>query len=1371
MRKNDRKRVGGGVFSKLTHRVIAGLVAGAMLFVGVPVASAVEAVPQSDDSTKNESALLDSALQKLSDPASGGELTDAERESLNSESIQSYQQRLLSNVPTTAATGSCSPDQWSWNQANLSDSNVATYVGRTLWVGVPDGKKNPAHADDFRYDGTSAVSGGGTYPNNPGWTVEFEGRTVVGWDVRGHLNRNMSLSGAAWGAGFPAHGDTLGVLGSVGALRGSTARDPGVFTSDKSRIGNQILNLPGTNQTSLVSVNGSTQGLKDDALRLTDEKGVTTDYNGYADKIRALSDSFDATKPTAGVVFDNVNFGSTSEATLAPAEDMWFPGNDAPLPGAENGHPDSGNGKELVEGYWKRVIRVRMNSEGMVTFTGDGGEDGTQNTDHTLQVFTLNMNAVNAAYEKNHWTGISYSFKNIPQGAKVLVNVVNKDENGNSISSDINFHTGWRLWWNGTQVAHQYRADNTTQNKLVTASSSIMWNFSSVDKDHKLVIANDDSWQTLPDAAKPSKDGITTQHADAEAGVIGSVLAANAGRTELWTSSNGKFLVGGDLWVSQDYDGWTKYGVGMSIERHNFPWMGNASISCPTTGTVEWSKVDKDSTSKVLSGSEWKIVSLDGSGVNKTVVDNGENDADTRPGYLQVTGLPVNKDLYLQETKAPDGYDLGLAPTYKFQVDGNGVTKLTTNGVTDGKVKNTAYQGKAAWYKVDAADDQKLLAGSEWLLTCSSGDCTSLEENNIPWSRKIVDKVSKDDDRNEAQWDWSEVPGYIVIQNLPLNSSYTLEETKAPDGYQLNTSTYTLNVTDPYSYAYPTLQGQEVQRILNEKRVGSVTWYKGESGLLIDGSEWKVTGPCKSVGCTASADSSASTVKVVDDGENDSSDTPGELKLTGLDFGNYTIVETKAPEGHIIDTTPHNFSIMDQDGQRDYEFGYIFNNQSGMEISWRKVDEDDANKLLAGSVWTLSCVSSTGLSAADQSQYCNPTEREIADNGPYDTKPDDDGVIATMIPQYSSMTSAYSIQYKLVEKTAPKGYVTNPNDYWTFTISKKAGWQSLTHYTWADKDGNLLTPSNNTNAQLAPDIKNRQQPGQLLWYKADGSQGNTGSNRLTGSEWNLRAVKPVKGSGTDWSACSYGDVGCDIAAGSSVLVPNMPDGTFMTKKDLKPGDYVLTETKAPEGYYLPSPHPSYYVTVKPGGTAYVNANGRVDNYEPVQPKWKKMNSTTPGKYLPGSEWRLTNTADIYDTITVADNDGSTDLDGAVGYLQVQINPKRRATEKEPIQYTLVETKAPSGYILDKTEYTLSVWYDATKTNWWDQTHWFWTWKTPPTASGVALLVKNSPYLLPLTGGVGTARGMLAIGGGLALFIVVAGAIWHEWRKRKEELLL
>ncbi|PJM74172.1 hypothetical protein CS006_03310 [Bifidobacterium primatium] len=1275
---------------------------------------------------------------------------------------QSYETFKSSRAARAASnTQECVPgNQLQWGGENVlsTDAGASIYVDGNLFASVPP-EQTLKNGDNVNFQSGSA-----------GYFVESEGVTVVRGNLatyrgtQGYGNDSDTLMGGrvSWGSGHPTpnHGTGLAVGGAANSY-GGRIYSPGSYDSVQKKWLGVNARIGGSNYhagnfsplSSAVNVTDDGQISQNMGTEkaLSDVNGV--DYNNFGAAIKDFSKTLANTKSGNGIAYDNVHFAKASvEAAPSAGVSKWYLGIDEPrYDWQSDGDPRTDRKFVQSVNAYRRYTQLSDIREVHVTFKGDGSKE------NKLQVFTLDMAKVNALFKSSNATGVYYDFQDIPSGASVLVNVTGADSNGN-----LTMNTGWRFGWNGEDVQKGSEIDNN----FAVASGSIMWNFPDVTG--TLKIHNGDKWKTVPNSTKKELGDYYKMYAngyeddnasgDSAAGLLGSVLAANAKETQTWVSTNGRLYVGGDLWLSQLYpqnlkraDGNHGLGVGMAQEHHNLPWTGSAITSCrgSDTGGVQWSKVDADDRGQALPGSKWQLAK---GSTNMEVVDNGSSDKDALPGYLQVTGLEAGT-WTLKETWAPDGYTKDNT-TYTFTVSNGKITTLTVNGNTDGKVPNTRIKGAVMWNKVDA-DTQTRLAGSEWHISSDDG--------NVQWD--VVD--NGDHDRNDTN-------GEFLVSGLPTGT-YQIWETKAPDGYNKSDAIYRFTITANTTESNPAKlrgepSGTTYESVPNEKQTGSISWYKRPSDSIsarLAGSEWELTGPCAaSTGDCTEGTTGAKTITVKDktpnsDGENDTNSAVGEFKVGSLASGRYTLRETKAPDGYILSTETYTVTV---EGNKDTEVSTLGSgivNHKGIPISWRKTDAEDADTLLKGSVWTLKCESE----CPSDDPFKNGVD--VSDNGSYD-QDSKDGSFRVLIQETGAPFSTGSITttYSLTEKTAPDGYEKVTGVYKLQVVTTRTGSMIMGKvtraYSWLAPNGDTVAGPTTTPEDLSIDITNRLKPGSLVWYKVDNAEDASSTNFLTGSEWKLRAVKPVAGTGTDWSACSYG-VGCDIKAGSSVLTQGIPDGVFMVP-NLKPGDYVLEETKAPTGYYLPSDPPKYTVTVKPGvGTAVGSNNGRIGNSMPVQPMWTKISSADSGKLLPGSEWQLTNTRNSYDTISVVDN-GDSDLDSRDGWLKVQITPTRYATKDDPIQYKLVETKAPDGYRLDTTERVLSVWYDSSSTS---TNKWQWKW-TDRASAGQVLPVPNRPFLsfLPLTGGDGTARAWLIVGGGIGLIAALAGAIWNEWRRRK-----
>ena len=150
----------------------------------------------------------------------------------------------------------------------------------------------------------------------------------------------------------------------------------------------------------------------------------------------------------------------------------------------------------------------------------------------------------------------------------------------------------------------------------------------------------------------------------------------------------------------------------------------------------------------------------------------------------------------------------------------------------------------------------------------------------------------------------------------------------APNGYEVSDTVYTITIANGVATWNPASDGYKLP---NTRKTGTVKWNKVSSehnDEMLSGAEWKLTktksfswdnGTAK---YTTVTDPTPQTIK---DCVNDESDIPncsaqsgqyvdlngekGKFELQGLAWGEYQLVETKAPDGYDLDTTPHTFRI------------------------------------------------------------------------------------------------------------------------------------------------------------------------------------------------------------------------------------------------------------------------------------------------------------------------------------------------------------------------------------------------------------------------------------------------------------------------------
>lgn len=104
--------------------------------------------------------------------------------------------------------------------------------------------------------------------------------------------------------------------------------------------------------------------------------------------------------------------------------------------------------------------------------------------------------------------------------------------------------------------------------------------------------------------------------------------------------------------------------------------------------------------------------------------------------------------------------------------------------------------------------------------------------------------------------------------------------------------------------------------------LGAVSWTKVDGdGVALVGSAWELTGPegeTVAVGDCVAADASSCTGPDLDP-------AAGAFLVTDLAWGDYTLIETTAPAGYILDDTPYTFTIGEGTAGTTIELGSIEN--------------------------------------------------------------------------------------------------------------------------------------------------------------------------------------------------------------------------------------------------------------------------------------------------------------------------------------------------------------------------------------------------------------------------------------------------------------
>lgn len=213
---------------------------------------------------------------------------------------------------------------------------------------------------------------------------------------------------------------------------------------------------------------------------------------------------------------------------------------------------------------------------------------------------------------------------------------------------------------------------------------------------------------------------------------------------------------------------------------------------------------------------------------------------------------------------------------------------------------------------------------------------------------------------------------------LPLGK-YFLKETVAPEGYELNEELIPFEVTT---------NGRNTVTVKNTPKTGSLTIKKTDKGgdpLL--GAEFKIYAAEGAVRenpiYTLITDSSGKAVK------------------TGIPYGSYVAIESRAPEGYERDDTEHTFDIpqKNEDGTVSADIRIsVKNTKSRYALSIEKRDINDENKKLAN------------------------TKFAVRGGGFYaEVETGADGTVTVEVPAAG--------EYSITEIAPPVGYTIDPNTY------------------------------------------------------------------------------------------------------------------------------------------------------------------------------------------------------------------------------------------------------------------------------------------------------------------------------------------------------
>lgn len=639
------------------------------------------------------------------------------------------------------------------------DSGIATYVGGDMYVGqkASSGNMNNVNGPSGSYaaeaEGLTAVNGKLLmHPLKGLWTSYYTDKDgvkngyikdykgfrfgIVGFggqyrpatgsstlEVRG----NSSDNDISWVGGAQAWGNA----GWVGQTKTSepryTANIAGASTNVYGGSSNDILGASyGSQNTDKNKYDNR------NSVYVPSDTSGTVNWNQNDDQIGSTGQTFTEFGSYIKTLSGNLSGLSKQQSSSVYVADATI-------------LSDNENQNGLVRTKFDGSYTFTINNvhEKIIKFVGNGTS--------SMQVFNLPANMLN---ESSSYTGVSFSFSNIPDTSSVVINVT---------GGNVDFHNGWRFWWTDMNNQAVELGGLYMDPAYAKRAQQIMWNFADASNvvirggqgsgtttrsaKNSAAEKNDDVW----DGSFPMKT-----NDDPAAGMLGSILVPN-GSFESHVSTNGRVWVGGsfamynpDAVGNTGQDGkfypFINYershsasALDMDQERHNLPWNGSYSTSC---AAIAWNKVDDTAGHNALGGTSWTVYgkkddAVNGTNALATIADGGWNDDADAEGSFQLGNLAKNGTYFLKESGTAEGYaqntniyQINTSDTteaaknivHVFNSNGTELTGEADKLLTGGKIVNKKTGSSITWQKVDGTDNNTLLAGSTWTLSRMNGN-------------------------------------------------------------------------------------------------------------------------------------------------------------------------------------------------------------------------------------------------------------------------------------------------------------------------------------------------------------------------------------------------------------------------------------------------------------------------------------------------------------------------------------------------------------------------------------------------------------------------------------------------------------------------
>lgn len=288
-------------------------------------------------------------------------------------------------------------------------------------------------------------------------------------------------------------------------------------------------------------------------------------------------------------------------------------------------------------------------------------------------------------------------------------------------------------------------------------------------------------------------------------------------------------------------------------------------------------------TGKLLPGAEFIIRKSDGTEVgadgnihNDLTIESGTLSSDSHfvtggDGRIIIKGLTPG-NYTITEVKAPDGYLIGKNASRTIQI-----TAGDTQTITFANPSTCSLLIK----KVCTENPDKMLEGAVFDVRYADG--TVVGDSNGVFT--------------------TGADGTILITGLEANKAIVVTETKAPDGFAIDTTPQTIT-TQAGKVVQLTFANAPYGKIIIEKR-------DSKTNELLPGAEFRVT---TAAGCEVGQNGVIGDTNLTSNGIF-TTGADGKITITNVRPGSYIITEIKAPDGYLIDDPTRTITVTSGDTQ------------------------------------------------------------------------------------------------------------------------------------------------------------------------------------------------------------------------------------------------------------------------------------------------------------------------------------------------------------------------------------------------------------------------------------------------------------------------